>query len=268
MKNYSSKVNFIKHFLEVNNLFQEDSKITPFHISLYNALFLEWNHANFKNPISISRNEMMRISKIGSTNTYLKALKELHELKYIEYLPSFNRYVGSKVTMFIFDNGSDTACNTGCDIGTNTASEQQVRPYLNYNKLNKEKQTIQTNKTIDEQAKNKKNRGLSLFEEENKNESQNVQDFKPKKSIHSFPSTLQEVQVYFSEKKFPAIEAEKFFNHFESNGWLVGGRSKMRNWKAAANNWLLNSPKYKKANEIGKPNHYQAEENKEFDIPL
>ena len=43
----------------------------------------------------------------------------------------------------------------------------------------------------------------------------------------------------------PVIEAEKFFNHFTANGWLVGGRSKMRDWQAAAGNWLLNAKTYK-----------------------
>ena len=42
----------------------------------------------------------------------------------------------------------------------------------------------------------------------------------------------------------PVIEAEKFFNHFTANGWLVGGRSKMRDWQAAAGNWLLNAKTY------------------------
>lgn len=43
----------------------------------------------------------------------------------------------------------------------------------------------------------------------------------------------------------PVIEAEKFFNHFTANGWLVSGRSKMRDWQAAAGNWLLNAKTYK-----------------------
>jgi hypothetical protein len=47
--------------------------------------------------------------------------------------------------------------------------------------------------------------------------------------------------MYFAEKDAPSEEAEKFFNHYESNGWLVGGKSKMKNWQAAARNWLLNS---------------------------
>ena len=50
--------------------------------------------------------------------------------------------------------------------------------------------------------------------------------------------------MYFAEKDAPSEEAEKFFNHYESNGWLVGGKSKMKNWQAAARNWLLNSKKF------------------------
>ncbi len=41
------------------------------------------------------------------------------------------------------------------------------------------------------------------------------------------------------------IEAEKFFNYYESNGWKVG-KNPMKNWKAAANNWITNSNTYAK----------------------
>jgi hypothetical protein len=56
--------------------------------------------------------------------------------------------------------------------------------------------------------------------------------------------TLEETQIYFLEKNFPEIEAQRFFNYFESNGWLVGGRTKMKDWKAAARNWMLNAKKF------------------------
>ena len=56
--------------------------------------------------------------------------------------------------------------------------------------------------------------------------------------------TLEETQIYFLEKNIPEIEAQRFFNYFESNGWLVGGRTKMKDWKAAARNWMLNAKKF------------------------
>jgi hypothetical protein len=41
------------------------------------------------------------------------------------------------------------------------------------------------------------------------------------------------------------IEAEKFVNYYESNGWKVG-KNPMKNWRASANNWITNSTTYAK----------------------
>lgn len=35
-------------------------------------------------------------------------------------------------------------------------------------------------------------------------------------------------------------EAEKFFNHYTANGWKVGGKASMKDWEAAARNWVSN----------------------------
>jgi hypothetical protein len=32
------------------------------------------------------------------------------------------------------------------------------------------------------------------------------------------------------------VDAERFVDHYESNGWMVG-RTKMKDWKAAVRNW-------------------------------
>ena len=51
----------------------------------------------------------------------------------------------------------------------------------------------------------------------------------------------------------PEIESEKFYNYYESNGWVLGG-SKMVNWKSAIKNWYKNYDKstVKKSNGIDK----------------
>jgi hypothetical protein len=54
------------------------------------------------------------------------------------------------------------------------------------------------------------------------------------------PNSLEETKSYFVEINHP-LEAEKFFDHFTANGWKVGGKSPMRDWKAAARNWTRNS---------------------------
>ncbi|MGX9986861.1 hypothetical protein [Soonwooa purpurea] len=88
---------------------------------------------------------------------------------------------------------------------------------------------------------------------------------------------ISEVKLYFEEKDAPIEEAEKFYNHYESNGWLVGGKSKMKNWQAAARNWLLNAKKFNNSQNLPstnnhqsatKNNHLSASINKSYQDPL
>ena len=48
--------------------------------------------------------------------------------------------------------------------------------------------------------------------------------------------TEEEVRAYFQEKSLNGDPME-FYDHFTANGWMVGGKSKMKDWKAAARNW-------------------------------
>jgi len=55
---------------------------------------------------------------------------------------------------------------------------------------------------------------------------------------------LFEVQNYFEEQN-QLDQYDSFFNYYESNGWKVG-KNPMKDWKAAARNWIKNSKNYKK----------------------
>lgn len=59
--------------------------------------------------------------------------------------------------------------------------------------------------------------------------------------------TLKEVNEYFSATVLPA-EGQKFFNFYESKGWMVG-KNKMKDWKAAARNWITSSQDKLKSND-------------------
>lgn len=49
------------------------------------------------------------------------------------------------------------------------------------------------------------------------------------------PPSLDEISAYISEKGY-SVDAERFFNFYESKGWMVG-KTKMKKWKAAVANW-------------------------------
>lgn len=49
------------------------------------------------------------------------------------------------------------------------------------------------------------------------------------------PPTIDEIKIYCLERK-NKVDPEKFFNFYQSKGWLVG-KSKMKDWKASIHTW-------------------------------
>lgn len=97
-------MNYNKHLTGFYAKVAQENSLNPSHLSLYMALFQFWNFNRFKNPVNISRDEVMRISKIHSKATYHKCIKDLHSLAYFDYHPSYNPFTGSLVYMFDFSN--------------------------------------------------------------------------------------------------------------------------------------------------------------------
>lgn len=48
--------------------------------------------------------------------------------------------------------------------------------------------------------------------------------------------TLEDAIAYGTEIKMPQSDVESWYDHFESNGWKVGGKAPMKDWKAALRN--------------------------------
>ena len=241
----STTMNYIRHLTGFYDKIQQDERLNPTHISLYLALFQFWNINHFQNPISISRNEMMRLSKISALGTYHKCIKELQNFGYIEYIPSFNPYKGSLVNLYNFENPevqngkrskkrttSEQALNQH-HIKNDICNRQALIPSINNTNISNNKTIVNPPETVIARNEAKRNdetisKAPSLLE----------------RAGVRIPPHISEIKMYFAEKEAPSEEAEKFFNHYESNGWLVGGKSKMKNWQAAARNWLLNSKKF------------------------
>lgn len=282
------ETNYIIHLNNSFKRFTDDERATPFHISLYMALFHKWNSAKFRNPISIARDDLMFLSKIGSANTYTKCLKELDKWGYIKYSPSHSYHVGSKIYMYNFGTTKKTTTikttDNGTDISPNKTTTktlaQDVRPYKNSikqieNNLNNINGQAQKNNSESIQSEKKNNNSVYSIEgNENENSSKNkVANLSQEKTNYKKPNS-EELKTYFEEKNSSENESEKFYNYFESNGWLVGGKSPMKNWKAAANNWILNSVNFQ--SERNKKNSFtslktgnlNATTNKNYGEPL
>lgn len=230
-------VNYVKHLNYIFKVMAEDKRLKAQHITLYISLFQFWNLNRFRNPISISRDEMMRLSKIGSTNSYAKFINELSSWQYILYEPSKSALVGSKVHMFTFDTTKGATGNETDD----TIGAQETTPSINTkNKLNI------LNKVNDLAHSQNKNLIIKNLE---------------------MPVSLELIKMFFSEKKVPGIEAEKFYNYYESKSWTVG-KTSMTNWEAAANNWILKIDDFRNENKSPKPGKLNATTGKDYSKPL
>ncbi|MEP1095964.1 MAG: hypothetical protein ABJG78_12685 [Cyclobacteriaceae bacterium] len=136
-------MNYIRHMNAWYSKVYEDKRMKSTHIALYTALFQFWNLNRFDNPVTVFRSELMRLSKIGSANTYTKCLKELDEWSYIQYLPSHNPMQGSRVHLYTFDKSGDKT--------TDQSPVTVVRPYIKQNKQMKQvKSDVNQIKNYDE----------------------------------------------------------------------------------------------------------------------
>lgn len=53
------------------------------------------------------------------------------------------------------------------------------------------------------------------------------------------PPTIADVRLYCAQRK-NQVNAERWYAHYESNGWMVG-KNKMKDWKAAVRTWEHNA---------------------------
>jgi hypothetical protein len=279
-------MNYIKHLTGFFDKVIQDRHLNPTHISLYIALFQQWNINRFQNPISITRDEMMRISKIASKATYHKCIRELNDKGFLKYDPSFNPYRGSMVFLFNFSDEQKAVqkrerneeknepiteqaldkLQTATETSSRTSTEQALVPSINYinNTNNTNNLNILKLENESELAENFKNENSILENDDSRKEKSSA-----KKEKEFINPTFEQVKTYFLENNFPELEAYKFFNYFASIGWLVGGKIPMVDWHAASQNWILNTSKFiSNDQQSNRAKHLNAGTDKDYSEPL
>jgi hypothetical protein len=294
-------MNYIKHLTGFFNKINYETNLNPTHISLYLALFQCWNVNRFKNPTGISREEIMKASKINSKATYHKCMRELELLGFMVYNPTFNPHSSSTIIMVNFSE--EVKVNSKIPQPTHSNNEpvhyltktknEQVIEQVNeqvyiYNKKQTVKNILNNIKIdMDKNLRNEPVQNLNPLiipkEKEIKTESGQQKEkscAKKEKAIEldlifdTTPPSLEMILEYFSFRQSSQTEANKFFNYYSSIGWLIGGKTKMKDWKAAARNWMLNTAKFaanapkSDYNSQPKPMHLHTTTQKNYDEPL
>ncbi len=206
MKNTNS-VNYISHHKNVSNQFFENKSSRPIYISLYNALFFIWNSSGFQKELSINRENLMYMAKIGSRSTYVKALRWLDENDFLQYSPSKDYLIGSKIIMINksrIKSGASSSYKNEPSFGATTSIDEG--PYIKVNK------PINNNKLNKQMIKN--------FSELNKDE------------LHPLFEELNSLD-----------SLDGFFEYFDDNNWL-GFRGRELTTKEAVELWVTDKKKF------------------------
>lgn len=156
---------------------------------------------------TIPYNEQM-LSVITDTNIDIvkSAMKIFIELNMIE----------------IFDDSTIYMAEVQKLTGSETAEARRLREYRQNKKMLQKCTNVQkcnTEKEIDIEKEKEKDIIIS--------------DKPTRKNF--IPPTLEEVKTYCRERQND-VDAERFINHYTSNGWMVG-KNKMKDWKAAVRTW-------------------------------
>ena len=257
-------MNYIRHLNAFFSFVRSDNRLACSHVSLYLALFQYWNYNRFQNPFPVNRENLMKLSKIGSKNTYHKCIKELHQTKYIDYQPSASKFLPVKISMCrldikeeeeskftqldLFEIPSPLERDSGRGPGglspkidtatvpksvpssteNDTGTVPKMGPYI---KLNTENKNVCNTLTEN-------------FNKNEKKKKQKVADRRvPKpvldKIVKAQPPALHEVEIFFSENKYSKEEAMKFFLYNQGKGWMLGSKVPVHDWKAIAQKWML-----------------------------
>lgn len=142
-------MNYIVHLNKMLEQFGNDSRLSPRHVSLYMALFRQWNADRFPRWIKISRGKIMKDACIGSKTSYHRCIKNLHHWGYLKYKPS-HAVSGSKVQIFLNPKSGvpleGQPWKEGCLVldhrCPNKGQLSLYNKHINFKKLRKEKKEL------------------------------------------------------------------------------------------------------------------------------
>ncbi|MCK0114947.1 hypothetical protein [Gelidibacter sp. F63206] len=226
-------MNYIKQLNAAFEKFYFDDRLNPTHISLYMALFQEWNSSRFMNEFYVNRRELMRVAKIGSKSTYHRCIVDLDAWQYLSYFPSNNPYKGSKIKMAIIWTSDEPLTGQHNPILEQVA--EQYHPMSG--------QVVDLHRPTSGQAL------VSTI-----NNTKQVNNIKQ-------PKGWQAVIDFFIEKGFNADEGKKFFEHYADREWKTSDGKPIRDWRSLATNWMDRTEFFNEENKSNKKQASQIKDN-------
>ena len=81
-------MNYVSHTRAAHEHLRRQPEARPHHVSLYWALFFEWNSARFPATLPLERDELMAAAHIGNKDTLTATIRALESFGLLQYKPS------------------------------------------------------------------------------------------------------------------------------------------------------------------------------------
>ncbi|SRX52211.1 hypothetical protein [Aequorivita sp. CIP111184] len=237
-------MNYIKLLNAAFEKFYFDDRLNPTHISLYMALFQEWNSSRFADEFYVNRRDLMRAAKIGSKSTYHRCVTDLDSWLYLCYFPSNNPYKGSKIKMSIIGTSDEPVTGQ-----YNPILEQLAEQYCPNDEPVVYQHHPSNGQAVDSHRPTSGQALLSTI-----NNTKQLNNIKQ-------PKGWQAVFIFFEEKGYDADEAKKFFVHYQERKWQTSDGNEIRDWRALATNWMDRTELYAEENKQNKKQASQIKDN-------
>lgn len=177
--------------------FENVKRVRSIHSDLFFYIVYLWNELGQVEEFGLPTTFTMQALGIGSYNTYKKALEDLIDFEFIIIISEAKNQHQSKIIAL-----------SNSDKPNDKPNDKPLKKAIN-------NATAKATDSIKEISNNKLN--------------------KEQKRGKFTPPKLYEVQQLIIDKNYN-VNPEKFWNHYESNGWMIC-KNKMKDWKAALRKW-------------------------------
>lgn len=178
-------------------------------------------------------------------DSYIDAGQELNEIDKMTFYTAILEFLkygrepnieGTVKAMFIAIRPSLEQSRTAMENGkkggrpkqTETQTETQTKPSENPEPNPDGTQTITQSEP----------RGKAKYKYKSNYKKETTPNGVVKKSERFSPPTPQEVRDYVQEQDIGAIDAQRFCDYYAAQGWKLANGNAMKDWRAAARNWM------------------------------
>ena len=133
-----------------------------------------------------------------------------------------------------------------------TGKHQTCKPELENEKGKHQTCKPESTKRVNRKAPNVQTETPLFPIKDTKNRRENIPPISPRSAVsrNGFlaPSLEEASEFVCTEGGGSKDDAADFFDHYSANGWLVGGKTPMKDWRAAARKWLRTARKWEAEN--------------------